>query len=33
MAEHVCPVWVGYFLASPLRKLYQDPRKILGAVR
>jgi ubiquinone/menaquinone biosynthesis C-methylase UbiE len=30
MAEHICPVWVGYLLASPLRKLFQNPRKILG---
>jgi ubiquinone/menaquinone biosynthesis C-methylase UbiE len=30
MAEKVCPVWVGYFLASPIRKLYQNPKKILG---
>ena len=30
MAEHVCPVWVGYLLANPLRKLIQDPRKLLG---
>ena len=30
MAEHVCPVWVGYLLASPLRKLLQNPRKIVG---
>ncbi|MBU1207873.1 MAG: hypothetical protein KKH04_13245 [Proteobacteria bacterium] len=29
MAEHVCPVWVGYLLASPLRKLFQNPKKIL----
>lgn len=29
MAEHVCPVWVGYLLASPLRKLLQNPKKIL----
>jgi ubiquinone/menaquinone biosynthesis C-methylase UbiE len=29
MAEKVCPVWVGYFLASPIRKLYQNPYKIL----
>jgi ubiquinone/menaquinone biosynthesis C-methylase UbiE len=30
MAEHhVCPVWVGYLLASPVRKLFQNPRKIL----
>ncbi len=31
MAQRVCPVWVGYFLASPLRKLFQNPNKILGA--
>lgn len=30
MAEHVCPVWVGYLLASPVRKLLQNPKKILS---
>jgi len=30
MAEKVCPVWVGYLLASPIRKLLQNPEKILG---
>ena len=30
MAEKVCPVWVGYLLASPLRKLFENPRKILS---
>ena len=30
MAEHVCPVWVGRLLASPLRKLFDNPKKILG---
>lgn len=31
MAEHhVCPVWVGYLLTSPLRKLLQNPKKILS---
>jgi ubiquinone/menaquinone biosynthesis C-methylase UbiE len=30
MAEHVCPVWVGRLLASPLRKLFQNPKRILG---
>ncbi len=30
MAERVCPVWVGYLLASPVRKLFQNPKKILG---
>ncbi|MBW1798202.1 MAG: class I SAM-dependent methyltransferase [Deltaproteobacteria bacterium] len=29
MAERVCPVWVGYLLASPVRKLLQNPEKIL----
>ena len=29
MAERVCPVWVGYVLASPIRKLLQNPDKIL----
>jgi ubiquinone/menaquinone biosynthesis C-methylase UbiE len=27
--EHVCPVWVGYFLANPIRKLVHNPDKIL----
>jgi len=30
MAEHVCPWWIGYFLASPIRRLSQDPDKILS---
>lgn len=30
MAEHVCPVWVGYLLLSPPRKLWESPRKVLG---
>ena len=30
MAERVCPVWVGYFLSCPVRKLFQNPKKILG---
>lgn len=30
MAEHRCPVWVGYFLASGLRKLLQNPAGILS---
>jgi len=29
MAEHICPVWVGHLLASPVRKLLQNPRRIL----
>ena len=27
--QHVCPWWAGYFLINPLRKLFQDPYKIL----
>lgn len=30
MGKHVCPVWVGYLLANPLRRLYQNPEKILA---
>ena len=30
MGDHVCPVWMGYFLASPLRKLLHSPKKIVG---
>ncbi len=30
MAERVCPLWVGYLLASPIRKLLQNPKKILS---
>lgn len=30
MAQHVCPWWLGYLLASPLRRWRQDPEKILG---
>jgi ubiquinone/menaquinone biosynthesis C-methylase UbiE len=26
----VCPWWLGYFLASPVRKLWQDPGRILS---
>jgi len=26
---HVCPWWLGYFLASPIRRLSQNPEKIL----
>ena len=29
MQSHVCPWWLGYFLINPLRRLYQDPRRIL----
>ena len=30
MASHRCPWWLGYFLVSPIRKLVEDPRKILA---
>ncbi|MBN1765940.1 MAG: class I SAM-dependent methyltransferase [Sedimentisphaerales bacterium] len=29
MAKDLCPVWVGYLLASPLRKLIQNPDTML----
>ncbi len=29
MSDHVCPWWAGSLLASPIRKLLQDPDKIL----
>jgi hypothetical protein len=29
MAHSVCPWWLGYFLAGPLRRLWQDPEGIL----
>ena len=31
MAKILCPIWVGYLLSNPLRKLIQNPQKILGA--
>jgi len=30
VARHVCPWWMGYFLASPLRRLRQNPTAILA---
>jgi ubiquinone/menaquinone biosynthesis C-methylase UbiE len=30
MEKHVCPWYLGYILASPLRRLYQNPEKILS---
>jgi ubiquinone/menaquinone biosynthesis C-methylase UbiE len=29
MPEHVCPWWIGYLLASPIRRLWQKPEPIL----
>lgn len=31
MKHHVCPWWVGYFLMSPLRRIYNNPEKILNS--
>jgi ubiquinone/menaquinone biosynthesis C-methylase UbiE len=28
--SHVCPVWIGYLLAHPIRKLFQNPARILA---
>ena len=30
MSTHVCPYWAGCLLASPLRRLIQNPEKILA---
>ena len=30
MAHRVCPWWLGYLLASPLRRLSANPRKLLA---
>ena len=30
MAHRICPWWIGYFLASPVRRLWQQPRAIVG---
>ena len=30
MAHQVCPSWVGYLLINPLRKLFENPNKVLG---
>ena len=30
MAHRVCPWWLGYLLASPLRRLMQDPVKVVA---
>jgi len=29
--SHVCPWWLGYFLASPVRRLFYQPAKVLAA--
>ncbi|MFC1821807.1 class I SAM-dependent methyltransferase [Thermodesulfobacteriota bacterium] len=30
MARTVCPPWIGYLLLNPLRKLLENPNKMLG---
>ena len=30
MERHVCPWWIGWLLASPVRRLAQDPARILA---
>jgi ubiquinone/menaquinone biosynthesis C-methylase UbiE len=30
LSNRVCPWWLGYLLASPLRRLLQDPEEIVG---
>ena len=29
MPEKVCPIWIGHLLASPVRRLVQNPKNIL----
>lgn len=30
MAHDVCPWWMGYLLASPIRKLFESPKELLS---
>jgi hypothetical protein len=30
MAQRVCPWWLGYLLASPIRRLLGDPVKVVA---
>ena len=30
MANHICPWWVGYLLANPLRRIFENPDKLLA---
>ena len=30
MAERVCPWWLGYFHLGPIRKIFENPRRILS---
>lgn len=31
-STHTCPIWIGYLLASPLRRLFESPDKMVGAL-
>lgn len=31
MGHRVCPLWIGYLLLLPVRKIWQNPEKILSA--
>ncbi len=28
--QHICPVWIGYLLTSPLRKVFENPSALLS---
>jgi len=30
MSKRVCPIWIGYLLLNPLRKLFQNPEQMLS---
>jgi ubiquinone/menaquinone biosynthesis C-methylase UbiE len=30
MANHICPWWVGYLLAIPLRRIFENPDKLVA---
>ncbi len=30
MAEHICPWWMGYVLASPIRRFLEKPEELVG---
>lgn len=32
MANTVCPFWLGYLLINPIRKLFENPYKLLGNI-
>ncbi len=29
---HICPAWLGYFLLNPLRRLLENPEKLLSGI-